>query len=497
MNLQGMVKRAGAFFFFAVIVFTFCYLRLAPLPTGAQISGTPTSTILRVALGLDLPSAEFTVVEGNYEIVDDLTQKVIASASVNENWTVTPVSGINLRIYNNDLSVSGLASNYLVLRSVDGTGQNVFRYNNKQYRGDLLIKNSQGKLQIINLVDVEQYLYGVVGAEMGAGAPEEAYKAQAVVSRTYALYYKEHPQLNYDVGISTRWQVYGGYDAEFLSSPLVKKAVDETRGKVIYYNNKLIMAFFHSNSGGYTEACQNVWSDSLPYLQPVATREDAIAVQVAQQGNWPGESYSWEKTFTKQELVNHLAKWNREHPDNVVNVGEIQDIVVQRWAIDPRTREYIAVETDSGRVTQLDFIGSNGVKSFSRDNIRSPLGLKSTLFEIVTDSAVRIWNAFGSSELYNTTSNLNAVSADGWVTQLNSNAENYYVLGADGLVTVPKTFSTVTFKGKGYGHGLGMSQWGAYGMALKGVSYSRIIEHFYNQDKLDGCLRIGAYVPGS
>lgn len=494
MNSRGMVKKLSLFLLPMVIAFSFCYLRIASLATGAQISGSPTT--LRVALGLDLTSAEFTVAEGSYELVESASQKVIGAMPASGRWNVTPVGSASLQINNNDLPV-GLGSTSLILRQIDVTGQNIFCFNNKQYRGDLLIENFQGKLQIINLIDVEQYLYGVVGAEMGAGAPEEAYKAQAVVSRTYALYYKEHPQLNYDVGISTSWQVYGGYDAEVRSNPLVKKAVDATRGQVIYYNDKLIMAFFHSNSGGYTESCENVWSASLPYIQPVVTQEDAVALQVSQQGSWPGEAYCWEKTFTKQELMNQLKKWNKENPDNAVSVGEIQEIAIQRRMVDAKTKEYVAVQTKSGRVTQLDFVGSNGTKSFYRDSIRSSLGLKSTLFEIVTNSSVGIWNAFGSSNVYHHTSNLNAVSADGWVTKLNGNAENYYILGADGLVTMPKTFTSVTFKGKGYGHGLGMSQWGAYGMALKGVNYTRIIEHFYNQDKFDGSLKIGTYVPGS
>lgn len=495
MNSQGTVKKLSLFLLPMVIIFSFCYLRVASFAAGVQTSGSPTT--LRVALGLDLTSAEFTVVEGSYELVEYATQKVISATPASGRWIVTPAGSTNLQINNNDLSVNGLGSNSLILRQIDATRQNIFCFNNKQYRGDLLIENFQGKLQIINLIEVEQYLYGVVGAEMCSGAPEEAYKAQAVVSRTYALYYKEHPQLNYDVGISSSWQVYGGYDAEVCSNPLVKKAVDTTRGQVIYYDDKLIMAFFHSNSGGHTESCENVWSASLPYIQPVTTQEDVVALQISQQGNWPGDTYSWEKTFTKQELMIQLEKWNKDNPDNAVSVGEIQEIATQRRAVDPETKKYAATQTESGRVTQLDFIGSRDTKSFYRNSIRSPLGLKSTLFEIVTDSSVGIWNAFGSSDVYNNTSMLNAVSADGWVTKLNGNAQNYYVLGADGLVTVPKKFTSVTFKGKGSGHGLGMSQWGAYGMALKGVNYTRIIEHFYNQDKFDGNLKIATYVSGS
>ncbi|MDD2432977.1 MAG: SpoIID/LytB domain-containing protein, partial [Clostridia bacterium] len=359
--------------------------------------------------------------------------------------------------------------------------------------GNLLLENFQGKIQAINYLDMEQYLYGVVGAEMGSGAPEEAYKAQAIVSRTYAYYCKEHPQLNYDLGVSTQWQVYGGYDNEVLSSSLVKKAVDDTRGQVIYYDGELIQAFFHSNSGGYSEACENVWSASLPYLQPVVTLEDAVAMQVNPGGSWAAETYLWEKSFSRQELRKQVENWNRAHPKDAVNVGEIYEVIVKRWAVDPQTKEFLAKETASGRVTQLNFMGSRGMKSFYRDNIRSVLGLRSTLFEVIGDSTVKIWNAFGSLDVFNYGHDLQAVTADGYVTKLNGNSENYYVLGADGLRKVPKVFSEVTFKGKGYGHGLGMSQWGAWGMALRGATCGEIVEHFYNQDKHDGRLRIQSY----
>jgi stage II sporulation protein D len=491
MNLQGIVQKQRLFFAFILLGIIVVCLIFTSTIQGAQIACTPTT--VRVAVGLNLTSVEFSVSEGNYELVDCLTHRVISSDVSPGTWVVAPAGSSNLQIYHNGQSLGGLGSSLLLLRQKNEYEQNVFCLGQKKYRGNLLLENFQGKIQAINYLDVEQYLYGVVGAEMGPGAPEEAYKAQTIVSRTYAYYCKEHPQLNYDLGISTQWQVYGGYDQEVLSSSLVKKAVDDTRGQVIYYDRELIQAFFHSNSGGYSEACENVWSASLPYLQPVVTPEDAVAMQVAQGGSWSAETYLWEKSFSRQELIKQLEKWNRAHPNDAVNVGEIYEVAVKRWAVDPQTKEFLAKETASGRVTQLNFMGSRGMKSFYRDNIRSVLGLRSTLFEVICDSTVKIWNAFSSLDVFNYANDLQAVTADGYITKLNGNSESYYVLGADGMQRVPKVFSEVTFKGKGYGHGLGMSQWGAWGMALRGAKCEEIIEHFYNQDKHDGRLRIQSY----
>lgn len=448
---------------------------------------------LRVALAQNLPSSQFSVSEGEYELVDYITQQVISTATGAGKWVVAPKGSASIQVSYNGSPVPGPVGSMLVLRQKDAAQLNVFSFNNKRYRGDLLIENLNGKLHIINVIDVEQYLYGVVGAEMGMGAHDEAYKAQAVVSRTYAFYHRQHPQLNYDLGITTQWQVYGGYDAELVSGEKVIQAVNATRGLTIYYDGIVINAFFHANAGGYTEGGENVWYLDLPYLRPSPSPEDAHAMQVAQNGDWPAVSYQWEKSFTRKELADQIAKWNSSHPNERINIGEIRDLAVGRQAVDPVSRGYLPSRTQSGRVTQFDFIGTKGVKSFFRDGIRSVLGLRSTLFDLSLDSTVGVWNAFGTMDVFGRTTELVAVTVDGLAGKLNGNNDKYYVVGADGVKTVPKTFSTVTFKGKGYGHGVGMSQWGARGMAANGRGFRDIVEHFYNQGRKDGHLQIKAY----
>lgn len=480
------IMRKWMIYLITVAILFVCTLQTSPMRGLLRAQDLSDPLTIRVALELDLPSADFSISEGSYELVDYVTQQVLTTASTNGKWVVAPAGMNNLQISALGKADNRLGSSMVILRQKNSAGTNVFSFKNKRYRGDLLIINAQGKLQVINLIDVEQYLYGVVGAEMGQGAPEEAYKAQAVVSRTYALFYKQHPQPYYDVGITTRWQVCGGYDAELSCSPQAIKAVDATRGQVIYYDGQLIQAFFHSNSGGYTEASENVWSASIPYIQPVATPEDILAGQPFQQEGWAGETFQWEKTLTRQQLNSLFAN---------CNVGNILDLTAKRWAIDPQTGEYLTKQTVSGRVTQLDVIGERGTKSFFKDNIRTVLGLRSTLFEIISDSSVKVWNAFGLADECNSTTNFYAVTADGYKTKLNGNNVSYYVLSEDGVKTVPKNFTSITIKGRGNGHGLGMSQWGARGMALNGVKYRNILEHFYNQDRFDGKLTIGPYRP--
>lgn len=471
------------------VIFTVCY---EANTQAAQLTGPPNA--LRVALSLNQASANFQILEGNYQLIDYVTNKVLGSGPGIGSWVVAPAGKTNIQVSYNGKKIGNLGSS-LYLKQVDYNAQNIFRYKNVRYRGDLLIQNINGKIQIIDVVDVEQYLYGVVGAEIGMSAPDEALKAQAVVSRTYALYYKEHPQLHYDLGIGTQWQVYGGYDTELLTGERVKSAVNATKGQAIYYDNKLILAFFHANSGGFTEACENVWYSSIPYIQPVSSPGDAQALNEPQNQGWPAVTYQWEKSFTTSQIAQRITQWNRGNSDDKISVGTIKDITASRQAIDPVTHKYLPRETTSKRVTQLNFVGSIGTKSIFRDRIRNVFDLRSTLFEICTDSTVHLWTAFNTKESVNRTENIRGITVDGLVSKLNGNNRTYYIVTSEGVKTMPKTFSKITFSGNGYGHGLGMSQWGARGMAVSGSHYQNIIQHYYNQDRNDGRLVIGTYNP--
>lgn len=469
-----------------ISVFILSFFLFGDCALGAQFI-CPQNQV-RVALAVNLSSSEFSIIQGEYELVDYVTQRVISGQITSGTWIVAPKGTQNIQISNNGVQAEGLVSSLVILRQKDTSQLNLFQYKNKRYRGDLLVENINGSIHIINVIGVEQYLYGVVPMEMGIGAHAEAYKVQAVISRTYAYYQKENPQLNYDIGNSQQWQVYGGYDAELSGGEEIKKAVDATNGLAIYFDGKLIQAFFHSNSGGYTESSENVWYSKLPYLRPIATPEDIYATQVAQNGEWPAISYQWEKSFTKSDLSNRIQQWNADYPEDKINVGVVQDIITSRQAIDPVTRAYLAQQTQSGRVTQLDIVGTSGIKSFFRDHIRSVFGLRSTKFQVYFDSMVKLWNAYNNLGLCNQTSNIMGITVDGLVSNLNGKNNEYYVVCADGVKKLPKTYTTITFKGNGYGHGLGMSQWGARGMAAKGIEYRAIIEHFYNQEYYDGRL---------
>lgn len=484
--MKGFVK--------ITILITLCFLLLNTFTVnGANIPVA--SDELSVLLDTQIYSADFSVSQGQYQLVDFLSQYSYGTFVNDASFIITPGSNNSLQIKINGQPVSRPAGNLLLLKPLDLNGLNIFKFQGKRYRDTLLVENINGKLNVINIINVEKYLYGVVGAEMGSTAPVEALKAQAVVSRTYALYQKENSQNGYDLGINTQWQVYGGYDMEEISGQSVKNAVDSTKGQVIYYGNNLIQAYFHANSGGYTENSENVWWELIPYLRGVPSPGDIYALHYpVQDGGWPANTYQWTKTFTLPELAMQIAAYNQNNPNNQVQVGEIVDFKISRLAVNPYSspRGYLPEETPSGRVTELEIIGTHGSKTFFRDGIRNVFNLRSTMFDVFFDSTVEVLAA-ATKLVSNSGDNLYALGISGLIEKLNGSNPYYYVQDVDGIKTMPKKFSQVTFGGRGYGHGLGMSQWGARGMAAQGNNYLQIIQHYYNNNNYDGKLSIRTY----
>jgi stage II sporulation protein D len=446
---------------------------------------------IRVALALDQTTDGFYVVQGQYEIRDLVTGQAVGVMPGFGQWSVSPIGTGSLYVDFNGSKVQGLGGSGIWLRQINTAELALFKYRERQYRGDLLLINQNGKLQVVNVLDLEQYLYGVVPKEIGAsGIPSEAYKAQAVASRTYACYSKNAARI-YDVGITESSQVYGGYDGEASAASL---AVDQTRGQVIYYDQQIIQAVFSSNAGGHTEAAENVWNEPLAYLQPVSSPEDNCVISWAQSSeNWPGNTYQWEKTFSASDMEQLISDWNGSHPDQGIHIGDFVELKAYAVRMHPQTKQWTTEATQSGRVTRIDFVGTTGTKGFYREQIRTVLGLKSTLFEIAGALDMPVMTAESASIRLNVFQSY-AVDAAGAAFLVGENQGSFHVLGTNGIKEIkPGDTSQIVISGKGNGHGVGMSQWGAIGMAQKGSDYRQIIEHYYNQSLNNGRLTIGAW----
>ena len=298
----------------------------------------------------------------------------------------------------------------------------------RRYRGRLQLLPQSGQLQVVNHVPLETYLPSVVGSEMPASWPLQALQAQAVAARTYALKARK-PSAPFDVQATTASQVYKGVEAE---TPSTQAAVMATRGQVLTHNNVLIDAVFHSSSGGSTESSGDLWSRQLPYLVSVPDFDQASPVR------------DWRQPLDRSRLQQAFPELGGALGIDVLST------------------------TPTGRVRQARVVGPSGQLSLTGAQLRSRLGLKSTWvrFELVPTASA------SASEL------------DGFPLDSASGAAPALPppLPAFSLpVPSAKTPEVVQLVavGRGFGHGVGMSQWGALAMAQRGESYAAILKHYY------------------
>jgi stage II sporulation protein D len=448
---------------------------------------------LRICLDQNATSVSYRIQSGHYELRDFTTNWLIGELKPGDVVMVNLV-GSSLNVEVNSKQDNIPYSGPLIALPSDKSDKNVFSFQNRQYRDGITISIDNRRLLTVNHVGIEHYLYGVVGREMGNDAPEEALKAQAVASRSYALAL-QGSGLKYDLGVNTSTQVYGGYSAEMdFGAERAIQAVDETRGEVIYYkdngNKKIVQAFFHSNAGGYTEDSENVWNESLPYLRGVPSPDDDYAEKYGEMigQKWASESYRWEKTFSLAEIEEAIKKYN-EGSSSPINIGGFQEIILHREGRDAKSK------TVSGRVTRVELVGTKGKANVYRDNIRTLFGLKSTKFDVIgsTSKIIVIENGLGERRRLEETTGLKIIGAGDYLVDSNDINEPFQAITHNGKTVLTGRSEKITFKGFGYGHGIGMSQWGAQGMAVKGASYREIIEHYYNQDKKDGKLTVESY----
>lgn len=325
--------------------------------------------------------------------------------------------------------------------------------NNKKYRGSVLFKRSDNNnMTVINRVGLDEYLYGVVPKEMSGGWPIEALKAQAIACKNYAIMNMgKYKKYGFDLTDDTFSQAYGGYDLEHPNS---NRAVDETRGQIMVYNGRVISALYHSNSGGKTEDSENVWSNKVSYLRGV---EDKYSL------GYPRDN--WSVTMTKEDIKSKLLKDN-------VDIGTITDIKIEELS-------------RNDRVIKLKFIGSSGEKEYTKNSARSILKLDSNYYSIVKgrDSGgndVFYIYSTDKNEEKRSLSNMYAITSDG-VKDISNNT-NIYLMGNNDtrqLNLGSIVSDEYTINGHGWGHGVGMSQWGAKSMAEQGFSYEDILKHYY------------------
>lgn len=393
----------------------------------------------------------------------------------------------------------------VVPQSVDGTKTRTWFKNNIYYGAFEYDRNSNGTLNVVNVVNIEDYIKGILPYEMSPKWPIEALKAQALAARSFAVYtLNKHKAYGFDLCNTIDCQVYYGIKN---ASETTDQAVEETRGMYITYNNEPINAVYHSSNGGATENSENIWNEKLPYLR-------AVKDEFESQTNMTNKSWSFE-----------------------ITLSEITEILRDRGNDIARIVHAYAEYTKAGNVAKLVFIDANGKKlEYEKERARSVL--KNSTYGINVISQRFIFEDKANPRVTSVDELISPISRIGYINQnvavstdlpvladpvtssvLTSQgllplqagygySGTFKVLSASGLSEVSNVFAvggagktdsssstgtidgstlpipssssgTFIIKGGGYGHNVGMSQYGAKAMAELGYSCFDIINYYY------------------
>lgn len=304
------------------------------------------------------------------------------------------------------------------------------------YGGSLRLQpNAYGTFTIVNQVPLEIYLRGVIPHEIGTGAPENATKAQTIIARTYALRnLRRFAADNYELCATTHCQVYYGLTG---TSPKADQAIAQTKGLVLTYKNELVDALYSSTTGGITATFSDVWNGSeRPYLRAVVDSPNKVwdlsqhsladeqtfrrFISLKEGFNETGRNvFRWNKQSSLEALSKDLQTYleRRKHP--LSNFNKIESMQVVK-------------RSPSGRILKLEVQTDKGPIELQKNEVRSAFAPpRSTLFYL--------------EPIYDQNQQLKAYA----------------------------------FVGGGFGHGVGMSQYGSYNLAKLGWSPEQILAFYY------------------
>lgn len=340
---------------------------------------------------------------------------------------------VSFSVGNNSYQVSFLeiSSNQGVIEVKEGKKGKWLKYG-----GSFTVQpNSYGDYTLVNKVDIETYLRGVVPHEIGGNAPLAAAQAQTIIARTYALRNTRRFEAdNYQLCASTHCQVYYGLSG---TSPTADKAIASTKGLVLTYENELVDALYSSTTGGITSNFEDIWNgENRPYLKSVIdspqqvwnlsqkTLDDEANFRkfiALQKGfNETGRSlFRWQKQSSLADLTKDLQKYLTRIKHPLANIKEIKSLTIQE-------------RSPSGRILKLDVVTDLGVITLEKNEVRSAFTPPRSTF--------------------------------------------FYL---DPVYDKNKKLTGYKFIGGGFGHGVGLSQFGSYNLAKIGWNAEKILQFYY------------------
>lgn len=418
----------------------------------------PTSEVVRVGIGTsNFGTYQYNDITifgtGDTQIYDN--RILLGNYRANQNIRITFKDGM-FNIYTPESTIPEQVAGPIQITSNYGLlGVTNLKRAGKQalYHGAFeLVKNNNNTFNLVNMIEVEEYLKGVVPNEMPVSFGLEALKAQSVAARNYVLSPRTKASPNYDVVDSVASQVYYGANTE---KPLSNQAVKETEGIVAIYNWDLILAQYSSTAGGYTESYANAFSDpktkefpshDKPYLKgkpdiitqtPLNTEEAANAYYKSKPDAYDIRSpyYRWERVWTADELKNALQSTLAAQSAS----GFVKPAFNKSDKLDDLVEIKVLKRGDSGKIIEMEIV------------------TRSQTYKVYKELVVR-----------------RLITKDGKaLPSANVVFDNEY--DENGLLTGVHAY------GGGFGHGVGLSQFGAGFMGSElHMSYDKILQHYYS-----------------
>ena len=414
-----------------------------------------------VRIGLITNQVEIiTGSNGSYGIVNADDGKVLADFSAGIKTRIGLREGKFL-INNTVISGDRLRIMPLKTQSIEREDR-LIEVNNRRYRGyvDIFRTQEAAGMTVVNVLTVDEYVYGVLSQILLPEWTEQAIRAQAVTLRTFTLFnVGRHINDGFDLCSTIDCQIYEGQTRE---DPRTLKAVEDTRGTVMTHQGYLINAYSHLSSGGHTENSENVFLKAYPYLRGMPDTDQTSPF------------YHWQKKISPLELGSLLKSAG-------YNIGQLTAIELSKRTPAPVESPDRGV---SGRIRMITFIGKDGIASLTGEKLRELMSLQSSLIDISV--AVPLSNidspftdSFGDRDTKQILINLPPASSVGLITD------------RPGIHRITGQKSEMVFiDGFGSGHGVGLSLWGAKTMSEKATNpgsdyYVAILKHYFQGVKIE------------
>ena len=403
-------------------------------------------------------SGQFFVSVGNYTSRNDANSALSSRgfgdiASVNSGTQHTVVitqTGTNNILF--EFDYGGTHQLGVMPLPIGGeTPETWFRGN--RYHGGFEIVRNVGEFTVLQYLDIEDYTKGVVPYEMGNTWPIEALKAQAVCARSYAFaHLNRHRDSGFDICTTVHCQVYRGRASANERSD---QAVDETANVYMMYNGRVVQAYYAASNGGASENVENVWLEAVPYLRGVLDPYEAdVADRI--------RDYEWVRTYTPQQIADRLRSRGHSVTGTIVSMR-------------------VSEHSPTGNVVSVTMRDSGGreLTFRRREQLISALGVVTQRF-IIGNAVLGVGGIYVNSpaQAVEQGSQSYMINGDGEVTLLPGGTV-YAITDSDSIVPVTGegggasggsdtglVNGVFTITGWGNGHNVGMSQWGAYSMAM-------------------------------